>query len=192
MIAKLQGAKRKRGDEDDDGEDVDMDGEGDGEDDGAEGWMDVDEDEGAPKKKVKTNAGRVINKRHPRSNRQMAGMRDEAVCSLFKTACWRNADQMFLSAAIQQGQPTTESRSTTTQHARESRRVRSRDQSQNGISSFAFCFLDFADMERPASAQTFILRKTERRKDEQALISVYPLLRFSILVHFACTTITLL
>ena len=38
-------------------------------------------------------------------------------------------------------------------------------------------------MRRPASAQTFILRKTERRKDEQALISVYPLLRFSILLR---------
>jgi len=39
--------------------------------------MDIDEDESAPKKRVKTNSGRVINKREPRSHRQMAGMRDE-------------------------------------------------------------------------------------------------------------------
>jgi len=83
MIAKLQGAKRKR---DDDDEDEDEDEEmGDAEEDGSEregggdGWMDVDEDESAPKKRVKTNSGRVINKREPRSHRQMAGMRDEAV-----------------------------------------------------------------------------------------------------------------
>ncbi|CAA7260765.1 unnamed protein product [Cyclocybe aegerita] len=76
MIAKIQGAKRKR-DEDED-EDVDMD-DAEGSDDphGAEGWMDVDEDESAPKKRVKTNSGRVINKREPRTNRQMAGLRDE-------------------------------------------------------------------------------------------------------------------
>ena len=82
MIAKLQGAKRKRDDEDED-EDEEMD---DAEEDGSEreaggdGWMDVDDDdESAPKKRVKTNSGRVINKRVPRSHRQMAGMRDEAV-----------------------------------------------------------------------------------------------------------------
>ena len=82
MIAKLQGAKRKRDDDDDDDEDEEM---GDVQEDGSEregggdGWMDVDEDESAPKKRVKTNSGRVINKREPRSHRQLAGMRDEAV-----------------------------------------------------------------------------------------------------------------
>jgi len=83
MIAKLQGAKRKRADEDED-DDEEM---GDAEEDGSEreaggdGWMDVDDDDddSAPKKRVKTNSGRVINKREPRSHRQMAGMRDEAV-----------------------------------------------------------------------------------------------------------------
>ncbi|KAJ3492176.1 hypothetical protein NLJ89_g11270 [Agrocybe chaxingu] len=76
MIAKIQGAKRKR-DEDED-EDVNMDDAGGSDDpDGAEGWMDVDDDESAPKKRVKTNSGRVINKREPRTNRQMAGLRDE-------------------------------------------------------------------------------------------------------------------
>jgi len=80
MIAKIQGAKRKR-DEVDGDVDMDMDDtdeEGDGED-GAEGWMDVDEDEdeSAPRKRVKTNSGRVMNKREPKSNRQLAGLRDE-------------------------------------------------------------------------------------------------------------------
>jgi len=56
---------------------VDMLDVEDGED-GTEGWMDVDEGDGnTPKKKVKTNSGGVINKREPKSNRQMAGLRDE-------------------------------------------------------------------------------------------------------------------
>ncbi|KAJ6594616.1 P-loop containing nucleoside triphosphate hydrolase protein [Mycena capillaripes] len=60
--------KRKRDDED-----VDMeDGEAD-----AEGWMDVDgEDGGAPTKRLKTNAG-AVTKREPRGNRALAGMRDQ-------------------------------------------------------------------------------------------------------------------
>lgn len=79
MIAKIQGAKRKRDEVDD--EDVDMDDsdqEGDGEE-GTEGWMDVDDDRSTPKKKVKTNSGGVINKKEPKSNRQLAGLRDEGV-----------------------------------------------------------------------------------------------------------------
>ena len=78
MLAKVQGAKRKRKADDED-EDVEMD---DGADDGASGsdkGMDVDDNESAPTKRVKTNSGRVINKRAPRSNRQAAGMRDEGV-----------------------------------------------------------------------------------------------------------------
>lgn len=73
MIAKLHGAKRKRLEEE---EDAEMDAASDA-DAGEEGWMDVDEDEDAPKKRVKTNAGGVVNKRVPRSNRQMAGMKSE-------------------------------------------------------------------------------------------------------------------
>ena len=82
MIAKIQGAaKRKRDDEDGD---VDMEDDDDERSDiGEEDGMDVDEDENAPKKRVKTNSGGVINKREPRSNRQMAGMRDEGVCLHF-------------------------------------------------------------------------------------------------------------
>jgi len=61
------------------------------------------------------------------------------------------------------------------------RRVRSCDQSQNGIFSFAFCFLDFVDNETTCFSPNIYSPETERRKDEQALISAYPLLHFSIL-----------
>jgi nucleolar GTP-binding protein len=82
MLAKVQGAKRKRNADDD--EDVEMDeGEDDDvDDDGLDKGMDVDDDdddESSPSKRVKTNSGGVINKRAPRSNRQAAGMRDEGV-----------------------------------------------------------------------------------------------------------------
>ncbi|RDB15611.1 putative nucleolar GTP-binding protein 1 [Hypsizygus marmoreus] len=78
MLAKLQGGKRKRDDED-----VDMDADGDMEDgDGAEGWMDVDGEE-VPKKRVKGNSGAVVavNRRAPKSDRRVAGMRDEEQAS---------------------------------------------------------------------------------------------------------------
>ena len=80
MLAKVQGAKRKRNADDD--EDVEMDDEGEDEDgSGSDKGMEVDDDdgEGSPAKRVKTNSGGVINKRAPRSNRHTAGMRDEAV-----------------------------------------------------------------------------------------------------------------
>lgn len=78
MLAKVAGAKRKRQREED-GMDVDDEGEGS---EGEEGdWMDVDGEEDAPAgKKAKANSGAVVAKgRQPRSNRQLAGMRDEAV-----------------------------------------------------------------------------------------------------------------
>ena len=87
MLAKVQGAKRKRNAD----EDIEM-GEGEGEDDddddasGLDKGMDVDDDdddESSPTKRVKTNSGGVINKRAPRSNRQAAGMRDEGVSFFF-------------------------------------------------------------------------------------------------------------
>ncbi|KAF8907939.1 GTP binding protein 4 [Gymnopilus junonius] len=74
MIAKLQGAKRKRIDEDEDDE---MDGDDDAEENWEDEGMDVDEDQSAPKKRVKTNSGGVVNKREPRSNRQTAGLRNQ-------------------------------------------------------------------------------------------------------------------
>ena len=81
MLAKVAGAKRKRDlDEDDE---MDVDGEREGEGDGEEAdWMDVDGEE-APTKRAKANSGAVVAKgRHPRSQRQLAGMRDEAVSTL--------------------------------------------------------------------------------------------------------------
>ena len=93
MIAKVRaaGSKRKR---DEDGMDVDGDGNGDDED--GDNWvsegdgqdetmMDVDgyegEEDGTRHKRGKANSGAAIahRKRAPRSNRQLAGMRDEAV-----------------------------------------------------------------------------------------------------------------
>ena len=79
ILAKLQGEKRKRERE----EDVEMEDETD--EDGNEGgdWMDVDGDEAPPlKKRVKVNSEAVVatNRRGPKSDRMMAGMRDQAVC----------------------------------------------------------------------------------------------------------------
>ena len=75
-----KGASRKisgveRVDED---EDAGMGGEGEDE------WMDVDGEEVPRLKKAKVNSGAVVVKgaRHPRSNRQLAGIRDDTV-SLF-------------------------------------------------------------------------------------------------------------
>jgi len=79
ILAKLQGEKRKRERE----EDVEMD---DGVDeDGDEGldWMDVDGEEAPPlKKRVKGNSGAVVatDRRGPKTDRRVAGMRDQAVC----------------------------------------------------------------------------------------------------------------
>jgi hypothetical protein len=93
VIAKMRGAghKRKR---DEDGMDVDGDGNGDDED--GDNWvsegdgedetmMDVDgdggEEDGTRHKRGKANSGAdiALRKRAPRSNRQLAGLRDEVV-----------------------------------------------------------------------------------------------------------------
>lgn len=98
MVAKVQGAKRKRNADDDDDEDVEMGEDNDDDDDGLDKGMDVDDgddDESSPAKRVKTNSGGVINKRAPRSNRQTAGMRDEGV-SWFP-GCLFTKTQFFLS-----------------------------------------------------------------------------------------------
>ncbi|EMD33797.1 hypothetical protein CERSUDRAFT_108067 [Gelatoporia subvermispora B] len=89
MLAKVAGEKRKRQREEEDAEmDVDEDGEG-----AEDAWMDVDEGSAAPNKRAKSNSGAVVakNKREPRSNRQLAGMRDEAQAS--KAVKLRNLGQ---------------------------------------------------------------------------------------------------
>lgn len=81
LLAKMRGAERKRKRTEAEAEmDVDMEG---GEDAEAE-WMDVDGEDMTPQKRVKANSGAVVakGKRVPRSNRQVAGLRDEAVSSL--------------------------------------------------------------------------------------------------------------
>ncbi|KAI0318857.1 GTP binding protein 4 [Amylostereum chailletii] len=74
MIAKVRGAKRKRAE--DEGMDVDGD-EIEGE------WMDVDGEDATPNKRAKTNEGAVMakGKHEPKTNRQVAGMRDEEQAS---------------------------------------------------------------------------------------------------------------
>ncbi|TFK44088.1 P-loop containing nucleoside triphosphate hydrolase protein [Crucibulum laeve] len=74
MIAKVQGSKRKRDNEDGD---MDMDEDEDDED-KAEGWMDVDSEDAPRLKKVKTNSGGVVSRREPKTDRRLAGMRDDA------------------------------------------------------------------------------------------------------------------
>lgn len=92
LLAKLQGAKRKRKrDDDDDEDDMDVDGEVKGSE-NDEAWedsdkMDVDDTEGPSGKRVKTNTGAVVAKRMPRSNRSLAGLRDDVVSQcLFHTS----------------------------------------------------------------------------------------------------------
>jgi nucleolar GTP-binding protein len=101
MIAKVRGAERKRKREQEENEmDVDDDGEEgpDGSNGNDEEWMDVDGEGGAggsttPNKRRKSNTGTSVTKKgkghQPRTNRQLAGLRDESVrkhrfCILFE------------------------------------------------------------------------------------------------------------
>ncbi|KAI1787471.1 GTP binding protein 4 [Ganoderma leucocontextum] len=83
MLAKVAGAKRKRQREEDEAQmDVDEDAEMGEEGEGEGEWMDVDGEEAPRLKKAKANSGDVTKgARHPRSNRQLAGMRDDAQAS---------------------------------------------------------------------------------------------------------------
>ncbi|TFL03020.1 P-loop containing nucleoside triphosphate hydrolase protein [Pterulicium gracile] len=77
MLAKVTGAKRKRGEEEEGDSDVEMMSD-DGESAEGEDWMDED-GEGASPKRAKTNSGAVVAKgRKPRGDRSLAGFRDEA------------------------------------------------------------------------------------------------------------------
>lgn len=102
ILAKVAGAKRKREREEDEAamdvdvdDDAEMDGDGEGE------WMDVDGVEARKVKKAKANSGATIAKggRHPRSNRQLAGMRDEAVSVPSLSVACREPDVMCLQQA---------------------------------------------------------------------------------------------
>ena len=130
MLAKVAGAKRKRErDEDDAGMDVD----GDEGMEGGEGeWMDVDED-AVPSKRTKANSGAAIAKagREPRSNRQFAGMRDDAVGAPVADFVYR-ADGLLPVIASCEGRQAAELGPERAEHAREGGRVRPRDQNQDG------------------------------------------------------------
>ncbi len=132
ILAKVAGAKRKREREEDEAAmDVDVDGDAEMDGEGGGEWMDVDGVEARKVKKAKANSGATIAKggRHPRSNRQLAGMRDEAVSAL-SVAC-RGMSHCVFAASIKSGQA-AEPRAARTQHARAGGRERPCDQGQNG------------------------------------------------------------
>ena len=86
-IDRQQLAKRKRGeveedDMDEDGSEMDYDDDENWED---EGEMDIDEEESVPRKRTRTEGGAVAitNRRAPRSNRNLAGLKDANVRDLF-------------------------------------------------------------------------------------------------------------
>ena len=130
VLAKAQSAlKKRKRTEADEGMDMDVDGseeEGEGE------WMDVDGDDSTPKKRTKSNTGTAVaakNKREPRSNRQLAGMRDDAVSNV----CMSGVSFLTRFTASDKSRQATQPGSTREEHACKSWRERSCDQSQNGI-----------------------------------------------------------
>ena len=165
MIAKVRaaGSKRKRNE---DG--MDVDGDGDGNDEDGEDWVsegggedetmmdvdgdgDEDEEDGTRHKRGKANSGAAIaaQKRVPRSNRQLAGMRDEAVRCRHtqphhplspRRVLIRVFPFLFLAANIQ-SDAITESWTARAQYACESGRERPRYQSQNGAFAFVFLYI---------------------------------------------------
>ena len=131
ILAKAQGAKRKREREE---EEAEMDVDGPGAEDGEGDWMDVDED-ATPAKRAKANSGAAVSKgrREPASNRQFAGLRDDAVSAwCLATVC---LPLMIGSLASIQGYQAAESRPERTQYASQGGRERSCYQDQDGKES---------------------------------------------------------
>jgi nucleolar GTP-binding protein len=97
-IARQQLSKRKRSGVDEEGDDDDIEMDYGDEEDWEDEEMDVDEDESVPRKKKRTESGAVAitNKRVPRSNRQLAGLRDADVRRVLSFP-WRcDPDASFL------------------------------------------------------------------------------------------------
>lgn len=97
--------------------------------------MDVDGEERAPAKRAKTNSGTVLAKsRQPRTNRQVAGLRDQAV----RDHEW--FQHLLLTSrptvASEQGGQTTQPWPKGAELACQSRRSRSPHPYQNGVSAF--------------------------------------------------------
>ncbi|KAH9938820.1 GTP binding protein 4 [Epithele typhae] len=82
ILAKVAGAKRKRMREEEEAE-MDVDEDADGSEDGEGAWMDVDGEAAPTLKRTKANSGAAVaeKRRQPRSNRQLAGLRDEEQAS---------------------------------------------------------------------------------------------------------------
>lgn len=89
MLAKVQGAKRKRVEVD---EGMDVDGAESVEEAESE-WMDVDGENDTPNKRAKSNTGEItrFSRRDPRTDRRLAGMRDQSQAS--KAVKLRNLGQ---------------------------------------------------------------------------------------------------
>ena len=136
ILAKVAGAKRKR----QDATEMDLDDEMDGAVEDDEEWMDVDEDVAPKLKRVKTNTGVATTKggRHPSKNRQLAGLRDEAVGLTFLWIMCIAHTQLRLLTAIIEGHKATKSRSEGAQYARASGRVGPRNQNKTGMSQLSF------------------------------------------------------
>ena len=181
-----------------------MDDDDDDDDGGASGsdkGMDVDDDESAPTKRVKTNSGGVINKRAPRSNRQMAGMRDEGVSGFFSFLCFFAFFHFFtknwliyLFVAIHSCNQASQSWSTSSQYACESRRRRSCHQNQNGKDFLFFHsiigFLILHSLALSLSSRNIYSvanAKVERHKEDDCNLCYFIFLlcglSFTVIVH---------
>lgn len=168
VIAKAQGVmkKRKRAEE---GMDVDMDG---AEDDGEGEWMDVDGEDSTPKKRSKMNTGTAVvakSKREPRSNRQLAGMRDDAV-SLISSFMYHFSQPDFLFTASVKSCQVAQPRTTREEYVCKSWRERSRYQSQNGTPSnfpTLHCCSNLHDSSRNTSSRES--EKWARQTDGDAM-----------------------
>lgn len=97
-IARQQLSKRKRSGVDEEGDDDDIEMDEEDEEDWEDEEMDVDEDESVPRKKKRMESGAVAitNKRVPRSNRQLAGLRDADVRCVLFLPWWCVPDTSFL------------------------------------------------------------------------------------------------
>lgn len=97
MLAKVAGAKRKREREEDEAMAAAMEEDESGEE-GEGDWMDVDGQEAPKIKRKKANSGAVVAKhpRAPKTNRQLSGMRDEAVSCDAVSAAWTGTDRPFV------------------------------------------------------------------------------------------------
>lgn len=176
MLAKVTGAKRKRGEEEEGDSDVEMMSD-DGESAEGEDWMDED-GEGASPKRAKTNSGAVVAKgRKPRGDRSLAGFRDEAVCSLSLPSQILSLTTFSSpNSASRQSREDAECQAATEKRSRQSRRRRQDYQNQNGSHSSILSLASSVDVLSVYSPSTCLLasEKEERpREDDCTVPSFY-------------------